>query len=177
MKLGCLGPRTNSVIAAKKLRSIDSSIDSIVDFSCMGDVFEALDKDKVDKIIVPVCNSITGDITKYWFLVAKYDFRLEREINIPIGHSIGAYDGSIDVIMSHEQALKQCSEYLDDKFPYARREATQSTEEAARIVSERREGAAIANLETCLYYDLRIVDEDIVRNNYSTFIVLRKECW
>ena len=169
MKLGCLGPRTNSANAAKKLRTIDE----LVYFGNMDLVFEALEQDIVDRIIVPVCNSITGDI-KYRFLITQYGFEIEREISVQIRHCIASSNGSLDVVMSHEQALKQCADYLDLTLPNARRQATDSTEQAARIVSETRKGAAIASLETCLYHGLRIIEQDIVKDNYSTFVVLRK---
>jgi prephenate dehydratase len=169
MKFGCLGPRTNSAIAAKKLRTIDE----LVYFGSMELVFEALKQDNVDRIIVPVCNSITGDI-KYRSLIIQYGFEIEREINIQIRHCIASSNGSIDIVMSHEQALKQCSDYLDVNFPNTIRQATDSTEQAARTVSKNREGAAIAGLETCLYYGLRIIGKDIVKDNYSTFVALRK---
>ena len=128
MKLGYLGPRTNSEIAAKKLHSIDE----LIAFSSMENVFSALDQGKVDKIVVPVYNSITGEI-KYESLVVNYV--IEDEFDIRIRHCIASSNGNIDVVRSHEQALKQCSDYLDDKFSYVRREPTKSTEEAARISS------------------------------------------
>lgn len=168
MKLGYLGPRTNSEIAAQRVHSIDS----LVSFRSMEDVFEGMRQGKVEKIIVPVCNSLTGDIKKYKDLIVQYGFSVEEELTIAIKHCLGAYDGDTSVVISHEEVLKQCREYLDEHYPLVRRESTKSTEEAARIVAEQKEGIAIANLETCLYYGLKVIDEHIVEGNYSTFAVL-----
>ncbi|MEE9525034.1 MAG: prephenate dehydratase domain-containing protein [Candidatus Woesearchaeota archaeon] len=169
MKLGYLGPMTNSEIAAKK----PDSIDELIAYSSMEDVFSALEQDKVDRIVVPVYNSIRGDI-KYRLWIDEYGFEIEKEFEIQIRHCIASSNGSIDVVMSHEEALKQCNDYLDINYPYVKREATKSTAEAAKIISETKKGAAIANLETCLHYGLRIIDKDIVKDNYSTFVLLRK---
>ena len=55
MKIGCLGPRTNSVIAAQKCAS---SIDELVMYSKMEYVFEALREGEVDRIIDEFLKSI-----------------------------------------------------------------------------------------------------------------------
>ncbi len=169
MKLGYLGPRTNSEIAARKVHSIDS----LISFGSIEDVFEALKHKQVERIIIPICNSLTGDINKHKDMISQYRFSEETEVVIEIKHSIGSYNGNIKVVRSHEEVLKQCSKYLDERFPLIKRESTRSTEEAVRIVAERREGMAIANLETCLCYGLRIIDKNIIEGNYTTFAVLK----
>ena len=169
MKLGCLGPRTNSVIAA---RNCADSIDDIIAYSRMEDVFDALDNDKVDRIVIPVRNSITGEIKRYTSLINGYE--ILDEFAILVKHYLGCANGDHSMIRSHPEVLKQCCTYLDVNYPDAVREPVSSTDLAARVVSETKKGIAIANLETCLHYGLKIVDEDVVKDNYSTFLVLRK---
>jgi prephenate dehydratase len=168
MKLGCLGPRTNSVIAARNC----ASIDDIICYSDMKLVFQALDEDKVDRIVTPVRNSITGEIKRYSSLINGYE--ILDEFSILVKHYLGCANGDHSIIRSHPEVLKQCCSYLNVNYPSAERQQTKSTDLAARIVSETKKGIAIANLETCLHYDLKIIDEDIVKDNYSTFVILRK---
>ncbi|MFC1728260.1 prephenate dehydratase domain-containing protein [Nanoarchaeota archaeon] len=168
MKFGCLGPKTNSVIAAQKCAS---SIDELVMYSRMELVFQALKDKKVDRILIPIRNSITGEITRYSSLINGYE--TIKEFAIPINHNLGCANGNHSIIKSHPEVLKQCKNYLDLNYPESERESTTSTESAAKIVSETKKGIAIANLDTCLHYGLKILDKDIVENNYSTFVLLK----
>ena len=99
--------------------------------------------------------------------------RVDKVI-IPIRHCIGCANGNVDFVVSHEQALLQCSSYLDKKFPGIEIRKVESTEAGARIVSKSKKGIAIATLDTCKHYGLTIVEEDIVPDNHSEFWVLER---
>jgi len=172
IRLGCLGERTNSVAAALKLRGEYE----LIRFEDMACVFNALKEGRVERIIVPVENSISGRI-EYANWVENEELKKADEVEIPIIYCIGAkgIGYKIGFVLSHEQALKQCSKYLDRNFNDAARYAMQSTEEAARFIAQvPGNGAAIASPDTCKYFKLNVLAEDIVRRNRSKFWVCEK---
>lgn len=171
MKLGYLGPRTNSEIAANMLDWTFMS----VRFNSMQQVVNALDTGKIDRAIIPVKNSITGDILNYSGMIEEYGFKIVQEISVPIRHCLGSVSRDVGFVVSHEQALKQCAQYLDKKFPWIYKGSMDSTALAAKFIAGTRgNGAAIASLETCTYFGLKILEKDIVKNNISIFYVCKK---
>ena len=170
MKLGYLGPRTNS---EKAVRALNIKFEPIA-FGSMEEVVEALNMGMVERAVIPVRNSFRGDIKKHIAWIEENNFRVVEEVTIPVVHSLGYLGREIGFILSHIEALGQCADYLNRRFGEVYREAVKSTEVAARFVSELGIGAAIAPLETCRHYKLNILDEDIVKGNESTFHVCAK---
>lgn len=175
MKVGYLGPKTNSENAVKEYAAHVAGL-GIMAYPSMDYVFDALCTGKVDRIIIPVRNSITGDIG-YQKLVDEHHLQKIDELSIRINHCIAAKNTNkntrVKAVLSHIEALRQCQFYLDQKYAYLERIAVESTNEAARIASIVNGCAAIANLESCLNNGLKILDEDIVKGNFSTFWVVK----
>jgi prephenate dehydratase len=170
MKLGYLGPNTNSEIAAQAYAAKIAGLE-IQSYTCMDYVFRALESKEVNRIIIPVKNSITGDI-EYKRYAERENLRKIDEISIKIAHCLAAKTRDVRFIASHPEVLRQCAEYLDKKCPYLPRIEVESTNEAAKMASLGWGIGAIANLETCLFYGIRIADRNLVKNNFSTFWVL-----
>jgi len=171
LRLGCLGERTNSRMAAERA----GERYEVVGFQNMDAVFESLRRGEADRIIVPVENSITGIIRNYYNRAIESGLRVIDEIVIPIIHCIAARSEQIGFVLSHEQALMQCTNYLDQHFPESYRGAVCSTEEAARMISQAStNGAAIASLDTCTHYRLRVIAQDIAKGNKSKFWVCER---
>ncbi len=172
MKLGYLGPRTNSEIAAK---SLNRDFEHVV-LGSMDEVIKSLSINRVDRILIPVKNSVTGLIENYLQRIEDYKFKVVDEITVPIKHSFAVARNrkSVGFIMSHGQVLKQCADYLEKNYAETYKEEMKSTDSSARFVAEIGHGAAIAPLETCRYYGLIVKDEDIVKNNYSLFYICKK---
>ena len=173
MKLGYLGPNTNSENAAQKYAAKIAGL-KIQSYPSMDYVFKALKLAEVDRIIVPVRNSITGDIA-YKKIAGGSDFIKIDEISVLVGHYLATRNGEIRFIASHPEVLKQCASYLNKKYACLSRIEVESTNEAAKLASIVSGMAAIANLETCLAWDLKIIEKDIVKDNYSTFWVLESK--
>ena len=181
MKLACLGEGSNSYRVALRLarRGGDSGIE-LSPYRTMDEVFAALVSEQVDRAVVPVRNSLTGKID---YLSDVRGFRLRRVSthSLKINHCIATkgYNGVGDIgfIVSHKEALKQCRVYLEENFVLnIPQHEMPSTAEAARFVSEvlSNNAAAIADPETCRKYGLKIIREDIVKGNYSTFWVVER---
>ena len=116
-------------------------------------VVMALLEQRVDAAVVPVENSVEGGVTScsdlLWQSGQQGDSALaiEHALILPIRHALLA-DGSLEQItevLSHPQALAQCSGWLQQNLPQALQLPTSSTAEAARLVRGSRFRAAVAS--------------------------------
>ena len=86
--------------------------------------------------------------------------------------------GPIREIVSHEQALRQCSDYLE-KHPEYKAEPMENTAIAAEHVAnaENAGTAVIASAVCAEIYGLEIVDDNIsnVQNNFTRFICIARD--
>ena len=82
------------------------------------DLFIALKNKEIDCFVLPIRNSTTGEIKMNIDLINKYNFKIEKELSIDINHSLfGLKDSnlkSIKKIISHTEALKQCSIFVSN---------------------------------------------------------------
>ena len=80
------------------------------------DVIDALKKNKFDYGLLPLENSIIGNITHNYDLVLENKLTIEREVIIPIHHSLIAHkDAKLDqikLVYSHPAAISQCEVFL-----------------------------------------------------------------
>ena len=116
-------------------------------------VVMALLEQRVDAAVVPVENSVEGGVTSCSDLLWQSGLQgdgalaIEHALILPIRHALLA-DGSLEQItevLSHPQALAQCSGWLQQNLPQALQLPTSSTAEAARLVRGSRFRAAVAS--------------------------------
>ena len=116
-------------------------------------VVMALQEQRVDAAVVPVENSVEGGVTSCSDLLWQSGLQgdgalaIEHALILPIRHALLA-DGSLEQItevLSHPQALAQCSGWLQQHLPQALQLPTSSTAEAARLVRGSRFRAAVAS--------------------------------
>ena len=119
----------------------------------IGAVVLALQEQRVDAAVVPVENSVEGGVTSCLDLLWQSDLQgdeglvIQHALILPIRHALLA-DGNLDQItevLSHPQALAQCSGWLQQNLPQALQLPTSSTAEAARLVRGSRFRAAVAS--------------------------------
>lgn len=151
-------------------------------FKSFYQIIKAVEDGSVDKGILPIENSTEGAVTSVMDgLLNTVNSSIIGEIVIPVRHNIISIDKNMDkikYIYSHIQAIEQCREYLNEKYPKIILESTSSTSKACLEARERGEGyAAIANRESAEIYGLNILKENIQdnRSNQTRFIVIGKE--
>lgn len=175
INLGVLSLGTNSEIAAKRYSASLNGVAKLIFhyYDSIPEIFESLESQNTELATIPVFNSICGE-TRYKLRAESGCFSKVGKVKIQIAHCLGIsrYSLGEDFVLSHPEALKQCSDYLDKNYPKATRWECSSTAEAARIVSERNRGLAIAGLEVLVRHGLKVVDKNIVKNNWSEFWVL-----
>ena len=105
-------------------------------------------------------------------LVFSGDLYINQVIEIEIVHNLLAKKGAnlkdIKTVISHQQALNQCNDYLSKKG-FVLKEA-QNTAVAAKMVAESNQDdiAAIASVDTAKLYDLDILESNINANFNNT---------
>ena len=90
----------------------------------------------------------------------------------------GVQKADIKEIISQEQALSQCDEYLRREFPEAKITVCENTAAAAKYLSEsgRRDAAALGAEINGAYYSLESLERAVQDsdNNYTRFICITK---
>ena len=143
--------------------------------------------------VVPVENSVQGGVTAtldtLWSLSAPccspdspnpygpQGLEIVRALVLPIRHALlgSAHMKDISEVISHPQALGQCSTWLSNHLPKALQLPTTSTAEAARMVKGSRFRGAIASLDAAKEQDLNILAYPIndEPNNCTRFLLVR----
>jgi prephenate dehydratase len=125
-------------------------------------VFEAVmavQSGTAERAVVPIENSLEGSVTATLDALAgeAQDVRIAAEVIHPIRHCLVARPGlgvdSVRRVVSHPQALAQCSRFLRERLPGAQLATAASTAEAVRSVagSEEPDAAVGAALAAELY--------------------------
>ena len=167
-----------SNIATEKLFPLSN----IMYFKNFEGVFQAVEKGLCKYGVLPIENSIAGSVNTVYDLMKEHSFRIVKSIKLRIQHSILAKKGvkleDIKEIISHEQAINQCSKFIKS-LGDIKVTVCSNTALGAKIVSEsdRRDLACIASNECAGIYDLDIIKSNIQNadNNYTRFICISKE--
>ena len=144
-------------------------------------VFSAIDNGLCQYGILPLENSTAGSVKKVYDLMIKHNFSIVRTFRLKIDHNLLAKPGTklsdIKEVYSHEQAINQCSEFLQTMtgitvIPVA------NTAIAADMVSKsnRKDVAALSSRSCAELYNLEILASSIQDkgNNRTRFICISK---
>ncbi len=150
---------------------------SIMYFNSFRGVFDAVKSGMCRYGVLPIENSIHGSVNEVYDLMEDYEFYIVKSIKMQVNHVLAANPETKEVaeILSHEQALGQCSEYL--KNCKAKITACDNTAIAAENAAKKSGTAAICSKECAEVYGLKIIDENISDsdNNYTRFICISKK--
>ncbi len=181
VRIACFGaPGAYAHMAAKKVfPNADPKF-----YSPFKEVFRAIQDGKADFGVVPIENSSAGSVTAVYDLMLKYRFYIAAAADIPVNHCLAAKKGvkpeNVKTVYSHEQALSQCSDFLNSRVDVAVKEYV-STAQAAKMVSEGEDisAAAICSEEAANEYGLEIIQRGFQNNpnNTTRFIVIAKNMY
>ena len=132
--------------------------------------------------VLPIENSSNGSVRAVYELLQDHRLSIVRSTRLCIRHELLAMPGvkmdDITEIYSHEQAIGQCSRFLES-LNGVRVIPCDNTAVAAKMVSERgdRHAAAISSHACAALYGLDTVRDDIQDsdNNYTRFICIAKD--
>lgn len=143
------------------------------------EVFRSVKDGVCDIGVLPIENSTAGSVNTVYDLMKKHRVYIVRGHRLCVEHCLLAKPGEhlsdITDIYSHEQAISQCSEFLQ-AHPNIRVHLYSNTAAAARFVGEcgDRGVAAIASRECAEIYRLSVVLDEIknAEQNYTRFIAI-----
>lgn len=160
MKIGYLGPEgTFSELALDVYIEKSGVVAEKTPAASIFALFDALQSEELEEIIVPLENSVEGAVTATLDAVIRSEnVHMTGEIVFPVEHCLMAQKGvtsaRIEMIMSHPQPLSQCQLFLHQEYPHARLHATPSTAEAVQLLQ--RPGTAIDPEKTAVIGSLRL---------------------
>jgi chorismate mutase/prephenate dehydratase len=137
--------------------------------------YESTQNGQCDACVLPIENSFAGDVGTVMDLMFQGNLYVNQVIDLAVVHNLMSVEGAtketIKQVVSHPQALSQCSSYIT-KHGYESKPYT-NTALSAKLVKESGslEIAAIASDETASIFDLKILESKIneSRNNTTRF--------
>lgn len=154
---------------------------SIMFFESFSHVFRAVEAGMCQYGILPIENSTAGSVNAVYDQMLKHNFYIVKSARLKINHFLLANPGAsldgIREIISHQQAISQCGNFLStlknvDVHPVA------NTAIAARTVAEsgRTAIAAICSASCGEDYGMKVLKENIQdsNGNYTRFICISK---
>ena len=145
---------------------------ALISYSNFDEAYKAVEKGECDSAVLPIENSFAGDVGTVMDLIFSGSLYINQIIDLGIEHNLIACDGAsldtVKTVVSHEQALSQCKEYLS-----ARGYSTQvypNTALAAKYVKELNDPtvAAVASDETAAIFGLKILASKIHTSKTNT---------
>ena len=145
-------------------------------------VFSAVESGLCKFGVVPIENSSNGSVRAIYDLIQRKKFSIVRSTRLCIRHELLALPGvkmdDITEIYSHEQAIGQCSKFLNG-LGGVRVIPCDNTAMAAKMVADSgsRHAAAISSPPCAALYGLPCVNDAIQDsdNNYTRFICITKD--
>ncbi|EDM25839.1 chorismate mutase/prephenate dehydratase [Lentisphaera araneosa HTCC2155] len=177
VKIAFLGPE-NTFSHQAALSKFGRSV-SYMAKNSIADVFEAVDRAKVDYGVVPIENSTEGAVTYTLDMFNQAEVSICAEINLAAHQNLMARCAKeqVRVIYSHPQALAQCRIYLHNNFPLVPQVEVRSTAEAAKRAALDDHAAAVASGLAADANGLNILDGSIEDNsrNVTRFLVIARQ--
>ena len=181
--LGYLGPSgTFSHQAALEWLKKNGLHDELIQYPTIFSAIKAVDEQEIDCCIVPIENSIEGSVNTTLDMIAfNAELYITGEYVLKVSENLmvkrGAKKEDIKIITSHPQPIGQCARLINNEFPNAAIEYSDSTSSAAKRVAEC-DGtvACIGSPSSADIYDLDILYPDCGddKNNSTRFVILEK---
>ncbi|ERN03215.1 hypothetical protein AMTRI_Chr02g220390 [Amborella trichopoda] len=135
----------------------------------MEEAFKALEEKTADRAIIPVENSIDGQIGRNFDLLVRHNASIVGESIFPVNHCLLAIKGcektSIKRIVSHPQAISHCKTRLEALGLEI--EEVSNSAEAAKILSENSitDTAVIGSQIAAKEFGLQILEQNLQERN------------
>ena len=146
-------------------------------------VLSAVESEVTDYGIFAMENAQGGVVIESVKALAKYRCKIMEMFHISVDQNLlglpGINIGDISEIHSHQQALRQCKDYLDEHFWTRPLTEADDTAEAARRLSEGKlpKTAGVIGSKYCAeLYNLNILEKDIhdLKHNLTLFLAVEK---
>ena len=167
-----------SGVAAEKLFQLPD----VTYFKTFEGVFQAVEKGFCEFGVLPIENSSVGSVNAVYDLMKQHRFYIVRSLKLKINHYLLAKPDTkldeITEIFSHEQALNQCSGFLNTLNKSVKVTVCSNTAVAAKSVAESDGKVACISGRNCAdLYGLNILSGNVQNadNNFTRFICISKD--
>ena len=145
------------------------------------EVFKLVEKGEVQFGVIPVENSLEGNINRAYDLLLESNLMVRGEIELRVIHCLIANPetglDAIKKVYSHPQALAQCRNFL--KHLNLEIVPTYDTAGSVKMIkkSGTMDSAAVASARAAEIYGMKVVAREIEdnANNFTRFFILAKE--
>ena len=144
-------------------------------------VFNAIEQGLCAYGILPIENSTAGSVNKVYDLMIRHNFSIVRTFRLKVDHNLLVNKGTklsdIKTVYSHEQAINQCSEFLQS-LPGVNVIPVSNTAVAAEMVAKsgQKDVAALSSRSCAELYGLECLRHSVQDkgNNHTRFICISK---
>ena len=155
---------------------------NVLYFNSFEAVFSAIEAGLCQYGVVPVENSTAGSVNAVYDLMTHHNFRIVRSIRLKVDHNLlvkpGTKKEDIREIYSHQQAIDQCSDFLQT-LKNVTIHRCENTAVAAKLVAEsgRKDAAALCSRDCMALYSLVSLKGGVQnqQNNYTRFICISRK--
>ena len=158
------------------------AIPNIMYFNSFENVIQAVSSGLCRYGVLPIENSTAGSVNQIYDLLQHHNVNIVRTARIQVAHTLlvnkGVALADVKEIISHEQALAQCSTFLST-LKNVKITVAENTAAAAQYVAEskRRDVAAISSKSCAELYELSVIADGLQNNdgNYTRFICISNQ--
>ena len=175
MKLAAIQGIRGSYSEEAALQMLGASVE-LIECSDFSSTFEALRSKRAKYAVAPLRNKIVGPIDAVAELLGQNEFEIIEEFDLKINHILAGPTGAVmeDVhcVISHSEALKQCSLFLAGHPHITCIVGGDTASSVSRVVRENViQNAAIGSVRAAKIYGANILCENISneKNNRTTF--------
>ena len=177
LRVAFLGPRATFTHLACLEHFGRSS--QFLPMSNIRDVFEHVERDRVDYGVIPIENSTEGVIAYTLDLFMECDAKISAEILLDISLDLLSRSEKLEDIRriySHPHALAQCRKWMESHLKDVEIIDVASTAKASEIAAAEPQSAAVASSFAGKLYDLNVLEKKIQDSpfNYTRFLVIGK---
>jgi chorismate mutase/prephenate dehydratase len=175
MQIAFLGPEGTFTQAAA-LKHFGHSVHTLP-LTGIDEVFREVESGAAHFGVVPIENSTEGVINHTLDMFVNSPLRICGEVELRIHHHLLGKAGNLKKpkrVLSHQQSLAQCREWLDTKLPGVERVAVASNAEAARLAAKDASVVAIAGSSAAEIYRLNVLASNIEDepDNTTRFLII-----
>ncbi len=136
------------------------------------EAYRAVESGECDCAVLPIENSFAGDVTTVMDLAFFGNLHITGVYDLAVTHNLlakkGTQKGDIKKVMSHPQALSQCSSFIEDNLL----EAEECTNTAVAVkqvaMSDDNSVAAIGSRTAAELYGLEVIEKNINQSEQNT---------
>ena len=134
--------------------------------------YSSVESGECDAAVLPIENSYAGEVGNVVDMLFGGNLYINGIYSLEVMQNLlgvkGATKDDVKTVISHEQALNQCAEYIREKS-FEKHEASNTAYAALKVAQNGdKTCAAIASAETAELYNLEILDRNINKSNVNT---------